>query len=164
MNDSAAVIDSKVLAPPRRLPRSHRRSLSRKQVLLFAGGCVLLVAAIVFGDRWWTTGRFAESTNDAYVGGDVTEISPHVSGFVTTILVSDNQRVKAGQELIRIDAADFAAVQDHATATVQQRQATLANLQAQTALQHSLIDQAAAELASRRDDAAFAAQDAQTLP
>ena len=160
MNDSAQVIDSTVLAPPRRPPRSHRLSLSRKHVFLSAGGCVLLVAAIVFGSRWWTIGRFMESTNDAYVGGDVTEISPHISGFVTTILVSDNQRVTAGQQLLRIDAADFAAVQDHASATVQQRQATLANLQAQTALQHSLIDQAAAELASRRDEAAFAAQDA----
>ena len=160
MNDSAEVIESPVLALPRRRPRSHTLSLSRKHVLLAAGAFVLLVAAIVFGARWWTIGRFMEITNDAYVGGDVTEISPHVSGFITTILVSDNQRVKAGQELIRIDAADFAAVQDHAAATVQQRQATLANLQAQTALQHSLIDQARAELESRRGDAAFAASDA----
>jgi len=75
-------------------------------------------------------------------------------------MVSDNQRVSAGQELIRIDSADFKAVQDHAEATVQQRQATLASLQAQMALQHSLIDQAQAELESRRDDAEFNANDA----
>jgi membrane fusion protein, multidrug efflux system len=153
VNDSASVIDRPAVAPRRglRLSRSH---------LLISLGAVLLIVTLGWGYHWWTIGRFVERTNDAYVGGDVTEISPHVSGFVTTILVSDNQRVNAGQELIRIDAADFGAVRDHAVATVQQRQATLASLQAQTALQHSLIDQAVADLASRREDAAFAAQDA----
>lgn len=153
MNDGAQVVDSPVLAPPRPLRLSRKHALS-------AGVVILLIAAILFAHRWWTIGRFIETTDDAYVGGNVTEISPHVSGFITEILVSDNQRVSAGQELIRIDAADFAAVRDHAAATVEQRQATLANLRAQTALQHSLIDQALADLESRRDDAAFAAQDA----
>ena len=44
-------------------------------MLLSAGAFVRLVAAIVFGARWWTIGRFTEITNDAYVEGDVTEIS-----------------------------------------------------------------------------------------
>ena len=155
MNGRAEVLDAPVLTPPRR-----SLNISRKRLAMSAAGIVLLVAAVFFGHRWWTTGRFVESTNDAYVGGDVTEISPHVSGFITSLLVSDNERVSAGQELIRIDSADFKAVQDHAEATVQQRQATLASLQAQMALQHSLIDQAQAELDSRRDDAAFNANDA----
>jgi membrane fusion protein (multidrug efflux system) len=154
MNTSAEVLDSPVLTPP------HLLRISRKRVAISAAGILLLVAAVFFGHRWWTAGRFVESTDDAYVGGDVTEISPHISGFVTSLLVSDNQRVSAGQELIRIDPADFKAVQDHAEATVQQRQATLASLQAQMALQHSLIDQAQAELESRKDDAAFNANDA----
>jgi membrane fusion protein (multidrug efflux system) len=154
MSTSAEVLDSPVLTPPRLL------NVSRRRLAISAGGLLLLVAAIFFGVRWWTTGRFVESTDDAYVGGDVTEISPHVSGFITSLLVADNQRVSAGQELIRIDSADFKAVQDHAEATVQQRQATLASLEAQMVLQHSLIDQAQAELESRRDDAAFNANDA----
>jgi membrane fusion protein (multidrug efflux system) len=99
MNTSAEVLDSPVLTPARLL------NISRKRLAISAGGVLLLVTAILFGHRWWTTGRFVESTDDAYVGGDVTEISPHVSGFITNLLVSDNQRVSAGQELIRIDAA-----------------------------------------------------------
>jgi membrane fusion protein (multidrug efflux system) len=154
MNTSAEILDSPVLTPPRLL------NIPRKRLAMSAGGILLLVAAVFFGHRWWTAGRFVESTDDAYVGGDVTEISPHVSGFITSLLVSDNQPVSAGQELIRIDSADFKAVQDHAEAAVQQRQATLASLQAQMALQHSLIDQARAELESRKDDAAFNASDA----
>jgi len=154
MSSSAPVIDSPLIAVPRKV------NLSLKHALWLMGAAALLLAAVGFGYRWWTVGRFTEKTDDAYVGGDVTEISPHVSGFITTILVSDNQRVSAGQELIRIDAADFAAVQDHAAATVEQRQATLASLQAQLELQHSLIAEAVANLQSRRDDAAFAASDA----
>jgi membrane fusion protein, multidrug efflux system len=154
MNTSAEILDSPVLTPPR------LHNIPRKRLAISAGGILLLVAAVFFGHRWWTAGRFVESTDDAYVGGDVTEISPHISGFITSLLVSDNQRVTAGQELIRIDSADFKAMQDHAEATVQQRQATLASLQAQMALQHSLIDQALAELESRKDDAAFNANDA----
>jgi len=149
----ASLIDGQPAATRLKLHLSRRRALS-----LIGFG--LLVFAIWFGYHWWIVGRFLERTDDAYVGGDVTEISPHVSGFVATILVSDNQHVTAGQELIRIDAADFEAARDLAAASVQQRQATLASLTAQTALQHSLIDQAAAELAAHRDDAAFAVQDA----
>jgi membrane fusion protein (multidrug efflux system) len=154
VNTSAELLGSPILTRPRTL------ILSRKRIAFSAVGALLLVFAFVLGHRWWTVGRFVETTDDAYVGGDVTEISPHVNGFITKLLVSDNQRVAAGQELIRIDSADFKAVQDHAEATVQQRQATLASLQARMALQHSLIDQALAELESRRSDAAFDANDA----
>lgn len=154
MNTSAEVLGSPALTRPR------AAALSRKQIAFSAAAALLLVIALTLGHRWWTSGRFIETTDDAYVGADVTEISPHVNGFITKLLVSDNQRVTAGQELIRIDAADFKAVQDHAEATVQQKQAALASLQAQMALQHSLIDQALAELQSRRNDAAFDANDA----
>jgi membrane fusion protein (multidrug efflux system) len=153
MSSSAEILDAPLPTQPR------RRSLSRRRGLLLVGGLALLVAVAILGSRWWTVGRFMESTDDAYVGGDVTEISPHVSGFVTKIFVTDNQFVHAGQELIRIDPSDFDAIQDHAAASVDQRRATLASLQAQTALQHSLIDQAQADLSSRRADAAFAAED-----
>src|ERR1700722_10311460 len=121
----ASVIDRQAVVARLKL------QLTRRHLVWFSV-LALLVVATGYGYRWWTTGRFLERTDDAYVGGDVTEISPHVSGFVTTILVADNQRVKAGQELIRIDAADFEAVRDHAAASVEQRQATLASLTAQT--------------------------------
>jgi membrane fusion protein (multidrug efflux system) len=149
----ASIID------PRPVVSRLKLQLSRRHLMSFSG-LALLVLAVGLGYHWWVVGRFLERTDDAYVGGDVTEISPHVSGFVTEILVADNQRVTAGQELIRIDAADFEAVRDHAAASVEQRQATLASLNAQMALQRSVIDQAAADLASHRDEAAFAAQDA----
>jgi multidrug resistance efflux pump len=77
----------------------------RPQQALWAGSCVLLVAALVFGDRYWTVGRFIESTDDAYVKADSTTVSPKVSGYIAEVLVQDNQPVAQGQVLARIDDA-----------------------------------------------------------
>jgi membrane fusion protein (multidrug efflux system) len=113
-----------------------------------------------YGDNWWRVGRFIMTTDDAYVGGDVTPISPHVSGFVAAVLVRDNQFVHAGQPLLRIDPADFEAALDHARAVQAERQAALTTLVAQQQLQRSVLAEAAADLAARKAEAAFAESDA----
>ena len=84
------------------------------------GGIVALAGAR-YGHEYWSVGRFIESTDDAYAGGNVTPISPHVAGFVAQILVGDNEYVHAGQPLIRLDDRDFRAAVDHATAIVEAR-------------------------------------------
>jgi membrane fusion protein, multidrug efflux system len=137
-----------------------RRRLSLKQAGMLGAAIVLGVAAIAFGARWWTVGRFIESTDDAYVGGNVTEIAPHISGFISVIAVSDNQYVRAGQLLIRIEPADFKAARERALALVAQAQASVADLEARIAMQHSLIAQAQADLAASRDQMRFDAEDA----
>ena len=95
-------------------------------------------------------------TDDAYVGGDVTSIAPHVAGFVSQILVRDNEHVRAGDVLLRLDNRDFEAASDHAEAVVREQQAALANLTAQYTLQQSLIRQAQADLAAKSAVASFA--------
>src|SRR5947209_109962 len=79
------------------------------------GGAIALAGAR-YGHEYWTVGRFLESTDDAYAGGNVTPISPHVAGFVTQILVGDNEYVRAGQPLIQLDDRDFRAAVDRAAA------------------------------------------------
>ena len=62
--------------------------------ILYAGVAGLLaLGAARYGYDWWTVGRYIESTDDAYAGGNVTPISPHVAGFVAQILVADNEYV-----------------------------------------------------------------------
>jgi membrane fusion protein (multidrug efflux system) len=139
-------------------PESRTR-LGRKRLLLSGLTFALGLVAAGYGYDWWTVGRFLESTDDAYAGGNVTAISPHVAGFVSQILVTDNQYVQAGQLLIRLDERDFLAARDHADAVVQQRQAALASLQARYALQQSTIRQAVAEVAAKAARAAFAKED-----
>jgi membrane fusion protein, multidrug efflux system len=137
-----------------------RRRLTFKQLALFAFACVAAVSGSAYGYYWWTTSRFIESTDDAYVGGNVTPISPHIAGFVAEILVTDNQRVDAGQVLVRLDDRDARAAAEHAEAVLNQRTAMLASLRAKYALQQSTIQQAAADLDAKVAQASFAKLDA----
>lgn len=114
-----------------------------------------------FGYHWWATGRWLESTDDAYVGGNVTSISPHVAGFISEILVQDNQLVRAGQLLVRLDDRIFVAARDRAAAIVQQREAAFESLRARYTLQQSSIRQTEATLAANIAEADFRVQDAQ---
>jgi membrane fusion protein, multidrug efflux system len=78
--------------------------IALKKLALAALALAAIFAASWYGYSWWTLGRFLESTDDAYVGGNVTPLSPQVAGFVSEILIKDNQAVQAGQLLIRLDA------------------------------------------------------------
>jgi len=88
------------------------------------------VPALAYGAHWWTTGRFIESTDDAYVDGDVTVIGSKVSGYVQTVAVTDNQLVHKGDLLVKIDDRDYRAAVEKASAAVVAAQALLRNLDA----------------------------------
>jgi len=145
------------------VPNQAKRRAGRLRKRLALAALALAVGAggVWYGYHWWTQGRFIESTDDAYIGGDVTTISPHVAGFLTDILVADNQHVQAGQMLARLDRRDFQAALDRAQAIVEARAATMANLQAQYVLQQSAIRQSAADVAAKAAHVAFTHQDAQ---
>jgi membrane fusion protein (multidrug efflux system) len=122
--------------------------------------CVaVLLAGGYFGADWWRRGRFVETTDDAYVGGDVVAIAPHVGGFVADILVADNAPVRASQLLARIDARDYQAAYDRAAATVDAENAALQSLRAQRVVQLATIRQSSADLSARSARAAFTARD-----
>ena len=115
--------------------------------LVFVAGVGLMgSAAVCYGWSWWTVGRFIESTDDAYVGGEVTTISSKLSGFVDTVAITDNQAVKAGDLLVKLDDRDYRAQLAHAEASVAAEQAALANLEANARLQQAVIAQASAEI------------------
>ena len=140
-------------------PTTRLRS-GRKQLALAGLALAITLSGIGYGRYWWETGRFIESTDDAYAGGNVTAVAPHVAGFVAEILVGDNQEVQAGQLLIRLDARDYRAALDHAQAIGEQRQAALTGLEAKHALQQTMIRQAEADLAAKSAHASFAVADA----
>ena len=101
-----------------------------------------------FAYDWWTVGRFIESTDDAYVGGDVTVIAPKVAGFIAQLAVTDNQQVHAGDLLLKLDDRDYRAALAKADAAVAIQQAALANLDATRHLQEAMVAQAQAEIAA----------------
>ena len=88
-----------------------------------------LIAAIGFGIYWWTTLSWFYSTDDAYTQADAVVIAPKVAGYVTELRVTDNQRVGAGEVLLRIDPRDYQAALDQAVANQEKDAANLANAQ-----------------------------------
>ncbi|ANK84867.1 MULTISPECIES: HlyD family secretion protein [Rhizobium] len=138
--------------------KTGRRMLKRAVIAaaLFAGAAF----ASDFGYRYWTVGRFIESTDDAYVKADYTTVAPKVAGYIKQVLVNDNDVVKSGQVLARIDDRDFQAALSQARADVKAAEAAITNIDAQIALQQSVIAQAKATIAASQASLDFAVSDA----
>ena len=112
-----------------------------------------------YGYEYFKTGRYLESTDDAYVKADSTIIAPKVSGYSAQVLVGDNQKVRAGQVLARIDDRDFKAALDQARADVAAGEASVRNLDAQLALQKPIIAQATADVGAAEAHLKFAQEE-----
>ncbi len=93
-------------ASPPATPRRHR--ISGKRLLLAAAGLSVLTGAGSYGWRWWTDGRFTVDTDDAFVQADMVGVSSRVAGQVAEVLVGDNQPVRRGDVLLRLDDRDLA--------------------------------------------------------
>ena len=137
--------------------RPSQRAVKRAALAL---ALTLGIAAVAdLGYDYLTTGRYLESTDDAYVKADSTIISPKVSGYIAQVLVGDNQQVKAGQLLARIDDRDFKAALDQAHADVAASEAAVRNLEAQIALQQPIIEQGTADVAAAEANLQFAQEE-----
>jgi membrane fusion protein (multidrug efflux system) len=102
----------------------------------------LIVAGLIAGTVWYLNARHYVSTDDAFIDGRPVLISPQVTGNIVQVNVTDNQPVKAGDLLAKIDPRDYQAAVDQAAAQVRQAEATMKNLDAQVAVQRSQIEQA----------------------
>ncbi len=130
----------------------------RRIVKRAAIGLGLLAATALasdFGYDYWTSGRFMVATDDAYVQADYTTVAPKVSGYIGDVLVRDNQPVKAGQVLAQIDDRDFRAAQAQAKAGVDAAEAAIRNIDAELALQQSVIEEAKAQIAASQASLKF---------
>jgi membrane fusion protein (multidrug efflux system) len=130
-----------------------------KRVALALALMLGAAAAAAFGYDYLTTGRYLESTDDAYVKADSTIVSPKVSGYIAQVLVGDNEPVKAGQLLAQIDDRDFRTALDQAHADVAASEAAVRNLDAQIALQQPMIAQETADVAGAEANLQFAEEE-----
>ncbi|WP_129793899.1 HlyD family secretion protein [Sphingosinicella sp. CPCC 101087] len=109
-------------------------------------GALLCLAAVVVSLFAWSWARSdAATTDNAYVRGDITSLAPKVGGYVTSVEVQDNQPVRVGEVLFRIDRRDYQARLAQAEANVAAASARLANTEQEIRLQISLIQQAEAQ-------------------
>lgn len=102
-----------------------------------------------------------QNTDDAYVRADFTTVAPQVSGVVSHVYVSDNQQVKAGSPLVRIDDQQFRISVRQSKADVLSAKAAIESLRAQNSKQDSVIQQARATLAASEAQLNLAANDKQ---
>jgi membrane fusion protein (multidrug efflux system) len=133
-------------APAVRTPRDRRR---RWIVGLVAA---LIVVALVVLAWWLLYARFYESTDDAYVAGDLVNVMSQVSGTVVSIGADETDLVDAGQQLVRLDATD-------ARIALQDAEQQLARTVRQTRTVFATRDQLQAVVDQRRADLARAQAD-----
>jgi membrane fusion protein (multidrug efflux system) len=135
------------------------KKLNLRKMLLTGAALVALVGGAWYGWDYWTVGQYQVSTDDAYVKADNTTIAPKVSGYLHQVLVGDNERVKAGQTLARIDDRDFKVALDQAKADVAAARAAISSKQAQLEVQQAVINAAQATIDVDDANVTFAAQD-----
>jgi membrane fusion protein (multidrug efflux system) len=153
--DTLDSADAKEAAPAPAAPKK----LNLRKLLLASAAVVALGGAAWFGYDYWTVGQYLVSTDDAYVQADNTTIAPKVSGYLREVLVGDNERIKAGQVLARIDERDFRVALDQARADVAAARAAIASKEAQLGVQQTVINAAKATVDVDEATATFAAQE-----
>jgi membrane fusion protein (multidrug efflux system) len=123
---------------------------TRKKALLGSAAAIALVAATWFGYDYITVGRFIVSTDDAYVGADMSIIAPNLSAHVTEVLADANQSVKKGDVLVRLDDGDFRLAVDKAQTKLATQKATITTFAARIAAAEATSAQMRAQLESAR--------------
>jgi len=131
----ASALDERRAIPvrPRALPRLGR------QVVFMILALTGLGALTLTGLHWFTLTQSYESTDDAFIDGQIVQIAPKVAGRVDQVFVNDNQHVKKGDPLIGIDPRDF-------DAALRQKDAALQGTRAQAAAVQATIQQAQAHV------------------
>ena len=135
------------------------KKLNLRKMLLTGVALAALAGAAWYGWNYWTVGQYLVSTDDAYVQADNTTIAPKVSGYLHDVLVGDNERVKAGQTLARIDDRDFKVALDQARADVAAAKAAISSKEAQLDVQQAVINAAKATVDVDEATATFASQE-----
>jgi len=118
----------------------------KRRLLIF----VLIVSLIALGffAQWFFRGRFYESTDNAYVQGEITRVSSQLGARIVEVLVGDNEHVQQGQLLVRLEGDDFHLAVDRANAALAMREAERTQAQSKLTQQASLIAAGEAKVAS----------------
>ncbi len=103
---------------PDKKDRDQEETARRSSPWVKIIGGIIVVLAIAGGVYYYLSSAGTESTDDAYTDGRSLTISPKIAGYVIQLLVDDNQRVKAGDVLARIDPRDYLAARDQARANL----------------------------------------------
>ena len=124
-----------------------------KRIAVALSLIIVLVLPGYFAWRWYDRSRDVQTTNDAYVRGEITDLSSRVSGYAVEVLFDDGMPVKATDVVARIDPRDFRMAVEKAQAALDQAKADLAEVGATRELEQSKISVAKAALRSAQAQA-----------
>jgi membrane fusion protein, multidrug efflux system len=127
-------------------------AISRRWRLLAGVGGGVLAVALAYGLYWAQVLRYHQTTDDAYVSGNVVQITPQISGTVVAIGADDTQFVKAGQSLVRLDRADAKVALDQAEAQLARTVRDVRNQFATTAQLEAAVDAKQTDLTRAQSD------------
>ena len=128
--------------------------MNKRRVLLIGVIGLFLLAGAGYTVYWLLHGRWHETTDDAYVGGNLVQITPQVAGTVLAIHADDTDYVKGGQTLVSLDKADARVVLDHAEAQLAKTVRSVRNLRATSTEGEANVTMRRAELRKAEQDLA----------
>jgi membrane fusion protein (multidrug efflux system) len=149
-------------AVSRRLEQSEvvsPKKRRRLRLVLGTAAVVVLVIGAIWFIRQQVYGKYQQSTQDAYLQADSVTVSARVSGYISQVLVRENQDVKAGQPLLRIEAPDYPSLAAQGQAQINLAAASAANAEAMIGEQEAAIEQARAAFTTAQTKARFAASE-----
>ncbi|WP_271105330.1 HlyD family secretion protein [Pseudomonas tohonis] len=118
----------------------------QRRLFVFIALLVLVVGGFFL--HWLLVGRLLETTDNAYVQGEITRVSSQLGARIEEVLVGDNQHVKKGDLLVRLEAEDFRLALQRAQATLATREAELAQSRSKLTQQDSMIAASEADVAA----------------
>jgi membrane fusion protein (multidrug efflux system) len=140
--------------------KASPKGFLRRRPVISAIGALALTATVGCGYVYFDYTQHFESTDDAFIASRQFGIAPKVSGYITQLLVTDNQHVEAGDVIARIDDHDFRVALEQADAQVAAAEASIRSTDAQIVVQQAQIEAAAAQVEQAKAGLVFAQQQA----
>lgn len=137
-------------------PAPRRR---RARIVLPLLSLLALGGAGTYGWHWWSVGRFLEVTDDAYLQSDKVTVAPRIAGTVAAVLVGDNQPVKAGDVIARLDDRSYRVQLRQAEAEVEKDRAQILGVASAIVQQRAQVASSRADLANAEAALTFAQQE-----
>ncbi|MEI4482475.1 HlyD family secretion protein [Phyllobacterium sp. CCNWLW183] len=147
-------------SPTLKAPVRGGRSRTVRRLIFGMIALAVVVASAHYLYHYFTVGKYIISTDNAYVKADSTIVAPRISGYISEVMVGDNQKIKLRQTLARIDDSDYRVALDQTKANADGALAALASKSASLDTQQSIIAAARATVAIDKANATFAEQDA----
>ncbi|WP_186114048.1 EmrA/EmrK family multidrug efflux transporter periplasmic adaptor subunit [Burkholderia gladioli] len=130
-------------------PAAQNGKRKRMMTLLILA---IVIAAIAYGFYYFLVARFHEETDDAYVNGNVVQITPQVTGTVIAVNADDTQSIRIGQPLVKLDPADAAIALQSAEANLAQTVRRVRGLYADDDQYRAQVAQRESDLSKAQDD------------